>query len=746
MIKAPCHLLRLSPFKVGCLVLLLAVMIFFSFGGHKPALLQRLDNQIIDVMFHWRGAMPTSNSVVIVDYDEKSMREVGQWPWPRHIVAELIRKIALAQPKVIGLDTFFPESDRTSPKNSVQELVSLLGIKISTDELARLKADERLDHDMILGDAVADSPTVLGYVFQTMHDGFKKSAGKPFPSISLTVDPPDVKFANLTFVPAYRAILNVPEVEAAQTEGFFNVFPDPAGTVRRVPLFMKLEGLPYPSLALEMFRVGMGISKVTIHASVRNADEANILGISLAGHFVPTDNKGQMVVNFRGPVRSFPYYSAVDVLEGRIGPELRDKYVLVGTSAAGLLDLRATPFSRVLPGVEVHANLIDNLLLGDPFSSDIYTEIGLTYSVIVIGGLLLIVLLCYSSPLIGGFGGLLLIVAYLTYGTFQYFFLNNQLVGITYPLTSLLAIFMAVTLFNYFFRDQERSFLQGAFGHYVSPQVVKEIISAPEKLSLAGEDRELTIFFTDIRGFTTISEGMSSQELGQFMNEYLTVMSDLIMVNKGTVDKYIGDAIMAIWGAPLADKAHAMGAVRTALAMMDKLVELRPQWSARGLPDIDIGIGINTGVVSVGNFGSEQRFDYTVIGDNVNLASRLEGQNKVYGTNIIISEFTKAAIGEQFFCRFVDLVRVKGKETPVSLYQPLLEGQPHVDLAGEVRDFERAVQLYRTRQFEQAQQVLARLHDTSPDRIYSLYLERIRQFIKFPPDDNWDGVFTATSK
>ena len=739
-------LLRPSPFKIGCLVLFIAGAIFFSFGGRKPVLLQRLDNQIIDAMFHWRGKMPTTNSVVIVDLDEKSMRKIGQWPWPRDIIAQLISKITAAHPKAIGLDTFFPEADRTSPKNSIKELAPLLNVQLSKADLTRLQADGRLDHDLILGDTIADSPTVLGYVFQTMRDGLKDAADKPFPSINLAVEPPEIKFADLTFIPAYRAIMNVPEVEMAQTEGFFNVFPDPAGTVRRVPLFMKMDGLPYPGLALEMLRVGMGINKVIIHAVPGKGREANILGISLAGRFIPTDNVGQIMVNFRGPAKTFPYYSAVDVLQGRKSHELRNKYVLVGTSAAGLLDLRATPFSSVFPGVEVHANLIDNLLCGDPFSSDIYTEIGLTYAVIVVGGLILTALLAYSSPLIGGFGGLLLIVLYLFYGTYHYFFLNNQIIGITYPLVCLFAVFMAVTLFNYFFKEREKSFLQGAFGHYVSPQVVKEIVNAPEKLSLAGEDRELSIFFTDIRGFTTISEGMSSQELGEFMNEYLTIMSDLIMAHNGTVDKYIGDAIMAIWGAPLPDKMHAVNAVRAALTMMNKLAVLRPQWSERGLPFIDIGIGINTGVVSVGNFGSEQRFDYTVIGDNVNLASRLEGQNKVYGTNIIISEFTRAAIGEQFFCRFVDLVKVKGKDKPVALYQPLLEGRPDAKLAANIQAFNEAIELYRARKFIEAQNILAPLNTQSPLKLYALYLERIQNFIEFPPPDNWDGVYTATSK
>ncbi len=429
-----------------------------------------------------------------------------------------------------------------------------------------------------------------------------------------------------------------------------------------------------------------------------------------------------------------------------ISKELSDKYILIGTSAKGLLDLRAIPFSSVFAGVEVHANLIDNILQGDPFRYDFLTEVGLTYTVIIAGGLLLSALLAYSSPLIGGLGGFISIVMGLFYGTYHYLFLNNRLVGITYPLSTILMVFLVVTLFNYFFKDREKRFVQGAFGHYVSPEVVKELIDSPEKLSLAGEERVVTIFFNDIRGFTTISERMNSRELGLFMNEYLTAMSDLIMLHKGTVDKYIGDAIMALWGAPLDDNQHAGNALRASLRMMELLHKLQPEWSERGLPTIDIGIGLNTGLVSVGNFGSQQRFDYTVIGDNVNLASRLESLNKMYGTNILISDSTRLEVGDDFLCRFVDLVRVKGKDKPVSIYQPLLEGDPSVELLDEVQRFNDAIGHYRNQEFMQAKDIIESLHHTEPSKLYQLYLDRIEEFLANPPPAEWDGVFTATTK
>ncbi|MEW6595086.1 MAG: adenylate/guanylate cyclase domain-containing protein [Thermodesulfobacteriota bacterium] len=739
-------LFTLSPFKVGCLTVLAAVLLFYSFGQQKPLLLAALDNRVTDAMFRWRGPMATSGQIVIVDLDEKSLRKVGQWPWPRHTVARLIERIGSVQPRAIGLDIVFAESDRTSPKNFLDELQLHLPHKIPAGQLAALKGSEALDHDIALGKAFSATPSVLGYVFQTKDDGLKTETEKPFPTALVRLDPSHFKYHDLALIPAYRAIINTEKIALGESEGFFNVFPDAAGTVRKVPLFMGLDGVPYPSLALEMLRVGMGEQAVTIHVSqLETGGQRGLLGVSFAGRFLPTDEAGQLTVNFRGPAYTFPYLSAVDVLEGRHLDELRGKYVLIGTSAAGLLDLRATPFSSIYPGVEVHANIIDNVIKGDPFSHDFFTEIGLTYTIIVVGGLFLSALLAYTSALAGGLGGILLIEATVV-GNYFLFFRENELVGVVYPLATVILVFMIVTLFNYFYEGRERRFISRAFGHYVSPRIVEEISKNPEKLTLKGEQKVLTVLFSDIRGFTSISERMSPEELGLFMNEYLTAMSNIIMRHKGTVDKYIGDAVMAIWGAPLTDEEHAANCVRAAFAMMERLREMRPQWEARGLPMVDVGIGINSGLMSVGNFGSEQRFDYTVMGDNVNLASRLEGSNKTYGTHIVVSEYTREILGENFFCRFIDMVRVKGKALPVKIYEPVCEGAPDPQLKKEIEEFEEAMVYYRIQRFDDAERILAGLETAKPAKINELYLERIAHFRENPPPADWDGAFTFTTK
>ncbi|MBU2618686.1 MAG: adenylate/guanylate cyclase domain-containing protein [Proteobacteria bacterium] len=736
----------LSPFKVGCLVTLAAVLLFASFGQQKPEILETLDNRLTDTMFRWRGTVKPSQPIVIVDIDEKSLRTIGQWPWPRNTVAKMVHNLSTGGARVIGLDIVFAEADRTSPKNFVDELQQLLPMQLPPETMAELKAKESLDHDLALGKALGATPSVLGYVFQTQDDGLKNHTDLPFPSGTTRLVPDTLRYDDISLFRAYRAITNVVAVSQGRSEGFFNVFPDAAGTVRKVPLFMMMDNIPYPSLALEMLRIGIGAQETTIQVSRQGQTyPRDVLGVELGTTFIPTDEKGQITVNFRGPGQTYPYLSAVDILAGKNLDRVQGKYVLIGTSAAGLLDLRATPFSNIYPGVEVHATIIDNILSRDPFTHDIFTEIGIIYALLLIGGLGLSALLAYATPLIGGLGGLLLILATLA-GNYFFFFSQNQLVGLSYPLLTILTLFLVVTLFNYFFEGRQKRFISSAFGHYVSPQIVHQLMEHPEKLSLQGEQQNLTVLFSDIKGFTTISEKMTSEELGRFMNEYLTAMSHIVLQHKGTVDKFIGDAVMAIWGAPLEDEDHAANSVRAAFMMMAKLKTLRADWQKRDLPEVDIRIGINTGVMSVGNFGSDQRFDYTVMGDNVNLASRLEGANKAYGTNIIISEYTKDALGEGFYCRLLDLVRVKGKEMPVRIYEPLCEGEPEPELKKETEAFTEALRHYANREFQEATEIILALNTTTRLKIYDLYLDRLAHFAINPPPDDWDGAFTFTTK
>ncbi|HHO76736.1 MAG TPA: adenylate/guanylate cyclase domain-containing protein [Deltaproteobacteria bacterium] len=743
---SPGDLLKPSSFKIGCLLVIISCCVFYSFGQTKPELLSSVDNQITSAMFRWRGPQKTTGEILIVDIDEKSLQSIGQWPWPRDILARMVSILHASGAKVIGFDIVFAEKDRTSITEYIDNLEDLIEIPGMGRELKKLAGRDDLNHDLIMGKSVSLAPVVLGYVFQLKDDGLKIDEERPFPSITIQVSPDTVSYQELFLLCGYRAILNIEEIAQSPTEGFLNVFPDTSGMVRKVPLMMELDGIPYPSLSLEMMRTGLDEPTATIHASRQKTMGRNsILGVSIEDHFIPTDDKGQVTVNYRGPVGTFEYLPAIDVLSGTCNQKIRDRYVLIGTSATGLLDFHATPFSGTFPGVEVQATILDNILANDLFTYDIFTEIGLTYTIIIAGGIILSALLAYTGALAGGIAGLFFIVLIIS-GDYYLFFLNEKLLGITYPLATILSVFLVVTLFNYFFEYRKKQFIQDAFGRYVSPMVINQLLRRPEKLSLTGEEKNLTILFSDIRDFTTISEKMDPKQLGAFMNRYLTAMSDIIMENSGMVDKYIGDAIVAIWGAPLDDKDHVENAVRSSLSMTEKLNELKRLWSKQGLPEITIGVGINTGITSVGNFGSERRFEYTVLGDNVNLASRLEGLTKVYGTGIIISEFTKKALNGRFFCRLLDRVKVKGKDIPIEIFEPLLEGVPDDALRAEVTRFEHALECYRLRDFEQARSIIEDLHSVNPHRLYELYLERIEGFMKEPPPDDWDGTHTFTTK
>lgn len=734
------HFLKPSSFKVGCLFVILCVLGYFQTPKTLDTFIKSLDYRIVDYMLAVRGPEPTTGEVVVVDLDEKSLQAVGQWPWPRNVFGDMVRQIGAAKPRAVGFDIVFAEPDRTSPSRFVDFFKPYL----KPD--AQLPADA-LDNDAALGLAMKEAPTVLGYIFQLENDGMKRfGADAPFPEFQTPVADIKAKLGpiRLEVETAYRPILNVAGVtNGEKTEGFFNAMPDSSGSVRLVPLLFHYEGVLYPSLALEMLRLGLDIPPAKVGPAV---GRQGLAGITLGDRFIPTDEHGNIYVNYRGPGRTFKYVSAVDVLRGRVQPRLlQGKYVLVGTSTQGLRDLRTTPFSLDFPGVEIHATVIDNVLQNNSFRNDPFIERAAILILIVFGGLLLTALLAFSGPEVSGIAGILVTVCTVL-GNYYFFFRNQQIIGIAYPLLTLLAVFLVVTFFNYLFEGRQKRYIRHAFGRYLSPELVGQLAKNPEKLNLGGEEKELSVQFSDIRGFTTFSEQLTAHEQGAFLNEYLTPMTDIIMANKGYVDKYIGDAIMAIWGAPVEDDQHALHAVHSAVSMMARLTELRKGWDARHLPPVDIGIGINTGPMRVGNMGSEQRFNYTVMGDNVNQASRLEGLNKDYGTNILIAEATYLAVKDAFFCRIVDFAKPKGKTVPVKIYTPLCEGLPPTELLLEIQDFDVAFADYQAGRFADAKTKFEALAaGTGKTKQYGLYIERCDEFIANPPE-NWDGVYTFTHK
>lgn len=740
MIKKIFSSFNLQGFIVGLVIILLSCLIFYSFGDRKPKLLSDLDYRMMDVMFHTRGPVPDSKQVVIIDIDEKSLDKIGQWPWPRNVLANLTSILIENKARAIGYDILFAETDRTSPHLYFKNLPKSLTKRLPQDFLSDLLDTETLDYDIQFSNSLSKGPTVLGYAFKTHIDGLKTDEDLPFPSGSIDIHPASFTIKNLNLLPAYRAIVNHPSVAASQSEGFFNVFADDAGITRQVPLLMRMDNIPYPSLALETYRLGISAPSVRIHVSQKlKMPRPPILGIQMQTVFIPTDSFAQLFINYRGPVNSFKYISAVDIINGLRTDEINDKYVLIGSSAKGLQDLRTTPFSNAIPGVEINATVIDNLINGDPFIYDRLTEIGLTYALIAGGGILIAVTLSVFGPLAGSTGAVLIIISGV-YTNYLILFLNNQYVGMTYPLVTCALILLTTSVFNAFKEQKTKKYIRKAFSHYVAKDVVSEMIKNPRSLSLKGEEKDLTVLFSDIRGFTGISERMPSKALGYFMNDYLSRMSKIIIRNNGTVDKFIGDAVMAFWGAPREDTRHAFKAVQAAIEMKAETMKMAAEFARRDLPEIRIGIGINTGKMSVGNFGSNERFDYTVMGDNVNLASRLEGANKNYETTILISETTRGIISKEFFCRYIDKVQVKGRTQPIDLYEPLTSGSPDAGLYDEVNRFEKGVRAYQKQQFTTALGIINSLNQNNPAQLYQSYIDRIEAFLAAPPPSEWEGT------
>jgi adenylate cyclase len=741
------HWLRLaftpSAFKVGLLVTAAACGLLSAPAPLLHRFIESLDCRTHDLMFLARGQQSDSHQVVIVDIDPPSLAELGQWPWPRSTMAELVRCIGAQQPKIIGFDIVFAEPDRTSLKLAVDRIAQITGTAVALPQGAA-------DNDVILADAMREADTVLGYYFEladeasAMAPGATTEPGRlPCPEFSLPVATVDTLVRQSDVAMARRAVLNLPCLnDNALSEGFFNTVPDLDGVTRRGSLLIRYGDVLYPSLTLEMVREGL-------HETPELASHTagvGVTGIKLGERTVPLTRQAQLCINYRGPAHCFTYHSAVDVLRHRCTPDaLKDKYVLIGTSATGLLDLRSTPFARAYPGVEINASIIDNLLVGDPMIYDRGLDLGLNLVLVALFGVLMAAALAFLGPRTGALSGVFFLLL-IGYGNYRVFFLHQRLVGVTYVTASLLLVFLAVSVANYFFEGRRKRFLQGAFAHYVSEDIVAALVQHPERLSLAGEERELTVLFTDIRGFTTMSETMTARQLAAFLNEYLSAMTDIIMVRGGTVDKFIGDAIMAFWGAPLDDREHARHALSACLEMRRRLAELRPEWVARGLPPVETGIGANSGVVSVGNMGSRTRFSYTVMGDAVNLASRLEGLTKIYGAGVLVSEATRKAAGDSFFYRPIDVVRVKGKREPVALFEPLAEGPAPVDRQQELERYAAALDLYRSRAFGPAQEAFQALQRDCPQTLHALYLERVQLFLKHPPPADWDGVFTFTTK
>lgn len=747
------------PLLAGILLTVTATLLYILvFGWQHPAFrplrtgAEALDELFYTVFFDLRPEERVTGEVVIIDIDEASLRDpaLGQWPWSRARMAELVGKLQEASPSVIALDILFSEPDRTSPSRILPTLPPDLRPEIPADRL------ETLDHDRILGAALEDgAPVLLGYAFLTAPNPPGEPMDPPWVGGRRETVPPQ-PWPTRSPVPLAEGIVRaVPAIaDGCESEGFLNTEYGRHGTIRSIPLVMGYappgeDGtprppVPFPSLALEAFRLHRGVEGTTFHLS--SDGRGHLLRVDVADREIPTDEAGGMSLNYRGAAGRFPTIPAHDVYHDRVDPSrLEGRILVVGTSAVGLHDIHATPLGT-MAGPEIQATAIDNLLRGDMLRHARTLERGLHLVTLFFGGLLLSVVLTQTRPLLAGLACLATLFAIL-YGAYAHAFLGHRLLlAPAVPLLFVILLYSVVILFNYLFEGRKSKWIRTAFAHYLSPEVVEELAAHPERLSLCTESRPLTLTFSDIRDFTTISEQLGDA-LGDYLSDYLSAMTDIILKHGGTVDKYMGDAIMSFWNAPLRRDDHAAVAIQACLDQLAHLHILNMRWRRRGLPEMKIGLGIATGTVRIGNMGSRSRFDYTAIGDTVNLASRLEGLTKQYGVGILLSEQTRNEVGDAFFCIPIDRVRVKGRSEPVTIFEPVRPGAPSPELAAEAAEWSRALEAYWRQEWPLARGILTTLQNGAhPRKLYAVFLQRLDHFAASPPPSDWDGVWTFTEK
>jgi adenylate cyclase len=739
---------RILRFSLSALILL--ILLLNTTGIYRYPAVDQLENWTYDARLNLTRPNTLDDRIVIVDIDEFSLAEVGRWPWSRDKLATLVDNLfSHYGASVVGFDIVFAEKDGSSGLTVFENL--------ARDELSNnpqyLKAFTKirpsLEFDRIFANSLRGEKAVMGYYFRHSVPQGESGVTGLLPPPVFKMDAQWSKRLPISKAMGFAGNLEIIQSAAASGGYFDNPLVSEDGVFRRVPLVQNYEGNLYSSLALATAQVFLGNPEIEL--GVRTGDSNNdqnyysLEFINLGDHRIPVDNNGAAYVPYRGLQGSFLYLPIHQVLTQNIDPALlKDKIVLVGATAPGLLDLRSTPVQNIYPGVEVQANLISGILDQSINHRPVWT-IGYEFALLILIGVSMSLLLPLVSPLLATASSFA--VSLLVTGGTLLAWNNNLILPLASPLLLISMIFVLHMTYGFFIESRGKRQLARLFGQYIPPELVAEMSESPSDFALDGESREMTVLFSDVRGFTTISEGMDPRQLTRLMNALLTPMTRVIHKNRGTIDKYMGDAIMSFWGAPLTDSEHASHALYAALDMMEELKIMQDDFKARGWPEIDIGIGLNTGIMNVGNMGSEFRMAYTVLGDAVNLGSRLEGLTKKYGVNIIVSESTRESVPE-FVFRELDLVRVKGKNEPVAIFEPVgHKNDLNKSVTSELTSYERALRGFRSQNWEKAEIDFFNLCQSNPDRkLYQVYLDRVIHFRANPPVDNWDGVYTHTSK
>ena len=709
-------------------------MAVLSAANGNSAAMDRLSSLVFDLFQKVKPRQPAGAPVLVIDIDEESIRQIGQWPWPRTELAALVERVGALGSAAIAFDLVFAEPDRTSLRQAAAELARA-GAQVSLPP-------ELPDNDAVLAAAFAKVPVTAGLVLSNQ---IESELPDPKTGFAVAGQSPEAFLTSFTGGLANLRPLN----EAAAGLGFFSFPPSPDGIVRSVPLVARGGGRLYPALSVEALRVAQGAGSMVIRATGGSGEADTgrpaMTALKVGAFEVPTGPAGEFHIFFSG-LPDLVRLSAAQLLGPEVAPNIADqvsgRIVLVGSSAIGLRDIVATPLSPAVPGVEVHAEIIDQIIGGSYLTRPDWAPGAEVVAAVILTIALLAALLVFG-PLVAALTAANL-VAISAAGAWIAFVQWRLLLDPILPSVSVLSVYLTATALLLLLTDRERQFVRRAFGQYLAPALVERLADNPSALALGGETRELTVLFCDIRHFTALSESLDPQELTKLLNRFFTPMTDILLRSGATIDKYVGDQIMAFWNAPLVTPDHPRRACLAVLEMIEALADL----NAREAEQIDVGIGLNTGLCCVGNLGSEQRFSYSAIGDAVNVAARVEGLTKQLKIASLLTENTARRVPDLPIME-VDLVCVVGRREPLAIFTVLPEDSIRGrDLGSFATAHSCMLAAYRSGDFPEAERRLAELRSDPPPvmvHLYGVYAERLSMLRRHPPDD-WDGVFRALEK
>jgi len=743
----------IRPFGISLIIVILCILFMF-----QSFFLEQMELKTIDLRFQVRGNVLPGNNIALAVIDEKSLAQEGKWMWPRSKLASVITKLSEAGAAVIGIDLVFSEPDEKSLSKYIHQIEKILTKKnIKEDELVSYLNELKLkkNKDYLLARAIQQSKSkiVLGFFLQMEAEKVRHLREEQLdslqefalPSVYKIIKYNSAKAMEFQFKKAFATITNIPQISLSSPySGFFNNIPDPDGIIRTLPTLVQFREDLYAPLSIKILSAYLGEEPQVIIddygvKSFRFGEQINF----------PTDEKGRLYINYRGGEKSFPHLSVTDILNDNIDTAtVKNKIIILGATASGIFDEVSTPFESVYPGPELHATIVDMVLNQDYLYKPEWLNL-LTILTIVIFGLGIGMILPKIGAFTGAWVAIIPLVGYVLFC--QYIFtVHGWILNMVYPLAVILITYSIMTAYTFLIESRQKRFIKNAFSTYLAPAVVKQLMDHPETLTLGGENRKITAFFSDVQSFTSISETLQPDDLVALLNEFLTEMTDIILEYNGTVDKFEGDAIIAFFGAPGDLINQEEIACTVSLKMQQRLSELRIKWREEGKPMLYNRIGMNTGVAVVGNMGSQSRMDYTMMGDTVNTAARLEGVNKLYGCYTLVSKSTylPAVASGSIFGRELDSVLLVGKKEPIDIYE-LIGFTDEIDDATKtmVKYYAEALNAYRKQEWDNAIVLFEKAKSLFPeDKAILIMLQRCREFKSSPPSGKWSSAFKLTSK